>query len=143
MVRHGDWMLIRNSFNHKRALATESDDWHYPAAMELWDMYRTGKTHAWQEDIPKLPRPRLELFHVTADPHQMTNLAGSPEHKAIQRKLEAVLDQWAEETGDNIPDNPTPDRPKGPRRGTDVRGELPGEATGANKINNSGPILEG
>jgi hypothetical protein len=136
-------MLIRNNFNHKQALSTESDDWHYPAAMELWDMYRAGKTFPWQEDTPQVPRPRMELFHVAADPHQLTNLAGQPEYKAIERKLTAVLDQWSIETGDNIPASPTPDRPKGPRRDQDVRGELPGEATGANKINNSGPILEG
>lgn len=143
MVRHGDWMYIRNNFNHKQALSTESDDWHFPAAMELWDMYRAGKTFAWQEDIPQMPRPKVELYHVVADPHQMNNLAGNPQHKAIERKLAGILDQWSEETGDNIPDNPTPDRKKGPRPGKDIRGELPGEATGASKNNNPGPILEG
>jgi arylsulfatase len=81
MVRYGDWLYIRNNFNHKRALATESDDWHYPAAIELWDMYRAGKTYTWQEDIPLVPRPKVELFHVKADPHQMTSLAGQPEFR--------------------------------------------------------------
>ncbi len=141
-VRYGDWLFIRNNFNHKQALSTESDDWHFPAAMELWDMYRAGKTHAWQEDTPLLPRPEVELFHVRADPHQLTNLAGKPEYKAIERKLAGVLERWVLETGDDIPENPTPDRPKGPRRGKDVRGVLPGEKSGASRINNPGPIRE-
>tara|TARA_B100001123_G_scaffold441464_1_gene582687 strand:- start:1135 stop:2667 length:1533 start_codon:yes stop_codon:yes gene_type:complete len=143
MVRHGDWMYIRNNFNHKQNLCAESDDWHFPAAMELWDMYRAGKTFAWQEDIPQLPRPKVELYHVEADPHQLNNLAGKTEYKAVERKLAGVLKQWVEETGDNIPENPTPDRKKGPRPSKDIRGELPGEATGAAKINNPGPVLEG
>ena len=106
-------------------------------------MYRTGKTFAWQEDITADAKAKVELFHVVADPHQINNLADQPEHKAIQRKLTAVLDQWVEETGDDIPANPTPDRPKGPRPGKDVRGDPPGAAKGADKINMPGPILEG
>ena len=141
-VRFGEWLYLRNNFNHKRALSTESDDWHYPAAIELWDMYRAGKTHAWQEDTTLLPRPRVELFHVGADPHQLTNLAGQQEYREIERKLSTVLDQWTTETGDDIPANPTQDRPKGPRRGRDTYGDPPGKATEATKINHPGPIRE-
>ncbi len=141
-VRTKDWLYIHNAFNHKASLSTESDNSQFPAAQELWEKYEAGETFPWQEDIPMNPRPQVELYHVDSDPHQMTNLAHIPEFKAIQRKLAAVLKQWSEETGDTIPANPSPYR--GPIRpqGGDIRGELPGTATGADKINNPGPILE-
>jgi hypothetical protein len=39
-------------------------------------------------------RPAEELYHTAADPAEMTNLAGKPEHAAIQQKLSAELDRW-------------------------------------------------
>ena len=143
MVRYGDWLYIHNAFNHKANLCSESDGSKFGAAIELWEYYRAGKTLPWQEDIPMEPRPQVELYHVKADPHQLTNLAGKPQYSEIQKELAEVLKQWAKETGDTVPENPSPDR--GPTRpqGGDIRGELPGESTGANKINKSGPILKG
>lgn len=141
-VRFGDWLYIHNAFNHKAALSTESDDSKFPAALELWEMYRAGKTLPWQEDVPRVPRPQVELYHVKADPHQMANLADNPEFKAIQRKLAGILKQWSRETGDTVPHNPSPDRGPIRPKGGDKRGELPGQATGANRINNPGPVFE-
>ena len=143
MVRYGDWLYIHNAFNHKANLCSESDGSKFGAAIELWEYYRAGKTMPWQEDIPMEPRPQMELYNVVADPHQLTNLAGQREFLEIQNKLAGVLRQWADETGDTVPDNPSPDRGSVRPRGGDVRGELPGEATNAHKINHPGPILEG
>ena len=143
MVRYGDWLYIHNAFNHKANLCSESDGSKFGSAIELWEYYRAGKTMPWQEDIPMEPRPQMELYHVVSDPHQLTNLAGKREFLEIQNKLAGVLRQWADETGDTVPDNPSPDRGPVRPRGGDVRGELPGEATGAHKINRPGPILEG
>ncbi|MCZ6674319.1 MAG: sulfatase, partial [Verrucomicrobia bacterium] len=75
-VRFGNWLYIHNAFNHKQSLSTESDNSQFPAAQELWDMYEAGKTLPHQEDIPMMPRPQTELFHVKADPHQLVNLSG-------------------------------------------------------------------
>lgn len=142
-VRYGPWLYIRNAYPHKRALSVESDDSKFPAAQELWDRHEAGETLPHQEDIPLVPRPQSELFHVEADPHQLVNLSGRAPYSAIEQKLATALEHWAKETGDNVPENPTPDRPKGPRSGRDLRGEMPGQATGAEKINRPGPILEG
>ena len=54
--------------------------------------------------------------------------------------MQKVLDQWSKETGDTVPDNPTPDRgtiagKRNPHR------EFPGAATGADKINAKGPVM--
>ena len=143
MVRSGDWLYIHNAFNHKANLCSESDGSKFGAAIELWEYFRAGKTLPWQEDIPMEPRPQVELYHVKADPHQLTNLADKPEYRVIQRQLAAVLKRWAKETGDTVPKNPSPDRGSVRPPEGDVRGELPGEATGAHKINHSGPVLEG
>lgn len=141
-VRTKDWLYIHNAFNNKPSLSTESDRSKFPAAIELWEKYDAGETFPWQEDIPLNPRPQVELFHVGSDPLQMTNLAGFPEFKKIQRNLAGILKQWADETGDTIPENPSPDRGPTRPKGGDIRGELPGAATGADKIHNSGPIFE-
>ncbi len=166
-VRYGQWLYIRNAYPNKRNLSAdlfkmlyfrcafrnaypnkrnlsvESNDSKFPAALELWDRYEAGETLPHQEDIPLVPRPQTELFHVNADPHQLVNLSGRARYEAIEKKLASVLERWAVETGDNVPENPTPDRAKGPRPRKDVRGEMPGQATGADKINRAGPVLEG
>ena len=41
-----------------------------------------------------MSRPAEELYHTAADPAEMTNLAGKPEHAAIRKKLSAELDRW-------------------------------------------------
>jgi arylsulfatase len=55
------------------------------------------------------------------------------------------LQQWTEQTGDNIPENLSPDRDAPPgkpqKNKKDFKhGEMPGEATGATEINNPGPV---
>jgi len=48
--------------------------------------------------------------------------------------------QWTRETGDNIPENPTPDRKSLVGKGRNPHLEFSGRATGAEKINHPGPI---
>jgi arylsulfatase A-like enzyme len=45
-------------------------------------------------------RPAEELYDVRRDPDQITNLAGRPAHRAVQRQLRDQLDRWLRETGD-------------------------------------------
>jgi len=45
-------------------------------------------------------RPRFELFDITADPEQLTNIAESPEHRDAKEKLHAALMKELHETGD-------------------------------------------
>lgn len=45
-------------------------------------------------------RPAEELYDLSKDPGQLTNVAGRPEHADAQRKLRAELDRWMAETGD-------------------------------------------
>ncbi len=45
----------------------------------------------------KLPE---ELYDVTADPHEINNLARSPEHQEVLKRMRAALEQWRKETND-------------------------------------------
>ncbi len=140
-VRHGEWLYIRNNRPERPALSAESKAGSYPAAAEYWEYAKEGKLLPWQQDVTIAPRPKVELYHTQADPHQIMNLAGKPEFAAIESKLAGVLDQWSKETADSIPQNPTPDRQKGdPQAG--IRGEIPGASTNATSINLPGPVRE-
>jgi hypothetical protein len=62
-------------------------------------------TSPWDSDAsffhPGNFTPPLSPRRVSeADPHEIRNLAGSPEHREVLDRLRAVLDRWIEETGD-------------------------------------------
>lgn len=136
MVRHDKWMYIRNAWPERMVRCVESDD-RFPAGEELWAARDAGKLRPEQSQVFEQPHPREKLFNVEADPHQIFNLAGRPEYDDVLKQLRSVLDRWTEETGDTVPENPTKDRPEG---GRENRGEFPGAARNATKINAPGPI---
>jgi len=39
------------------------------------------------------PRPVLELYDLEADPSELNNLAGRPEHAAVERELKIALQE--------------------------------------------------
>ncbi len=98
------------------------------------------------------PCPEEELFLVTKDPHQLTNLAANPEYAETLARARALVVTWTKQTGDTIPEQPTPNRHSPPRieDGKIVRGgkakrrnphsEMPGAARNATEINHPGPI---
>ncbi len=49
------------------------------------------------------PRPVFELFDLKADPHELNNLAGKPEHAEVERTLRASLGAWMVREGDYLP----------------------------------------
>ncbi len=42
------------------------------------------------------------LFDLQSDPYQLNNLIGQPQHAALQKRLDAMLQQRLEETGDTF-----------------------------------------
>ena len=100
------------------------------------------------------PCPAEELYRVSKNPDQFTNLAGNPEYAETINQARGLLKNWTEQTGDTIPENPTPHRHSPPRvengkvipsgkRGkrTGPRPKMPGAAKNAGAINHSGQIL--
>ena len=143
MVRWRNWVLIRNAFPERQNLCMEGDPSH-PAGAELWKMHAADKLNKNQLDIFLKPRPALELFDVSKDPHQLRNLADDRQHAAVLTKLIGLLDRWSDETGDTVPKNPTPDRqtPQGKRFKGWKHATQPGTERNATKINHPGPIRD-
>ncbi len=146
MVRHGDWVYIRNAWPERQNLCVEGADTpSMPAARELWEMEAAGKLAPEQRDIFLVPRPAEELYNVEDDPHQLKNVADDPRNGQRLRFLRGLLDRWTEETGDTVPADPTNDRQDaaGKKKADHKRGTMPGSEKGATKINHPGPVLAG
>lgn len=151
MVRFGDFIYIKNNFPNQPNLCYEA---HKDAAgRDLWNAHATGKTTPQQQQIFANPCPKEELYRVSTDLNQFTNLASTPEFAATLEQARGLLEEWTEITGDTIPENPTPNRhtppriedgriiPSGKRTGANnPHAEMPGAAKNAMKINHPGPI---
>jgi len=142
MVRWKNWVFIRNAFPERQIMCVEASD-AYPAGKELWETEKKGLLNSNQKDIFLIPRPAIELYNLEKDPDQLHNIAFETEHKDIINYLTDILDQWSDQTGDTIPENPTNDRQDahGNKYVNHKRGTMPGEEKKADKIYNPGPIL--
>ncbi len=141
MARHGDWLYIRNAWPERQAMCVESSP-KYPSGKELWAAQEQGKLTSDQRDIFQIPRPAEELYRVSVDPHQLSNVAQAPDNQAVLAKLRAALDRWTEETGDTVPENPTNDREDafGKKNAKYKLGTFPGTERNATSIEAPGPI---
>ena len=152
MVRFGDFAYIKNNVPNQPNLCLESHDW--PAGEDLWATHAAGNTTAQQQQIFANPCPEEELFKLSKDPNQFENLAGNPEYAEALKQARLLLANWTEQTGDTIPDNPTPNRHSPPRiedgriipagsfekSKRNPHAEMPGAARGAMEINHPGPV---
>ena len=151
MVRFGDYLYIRNNFPNQPNLCYESDD-HYPAGAELWKAHAAGKTKPSQQQIFANPCPPEELYKVSNDPHQLSNLAKDVKYAKTIKQARALLASWTTQTGDSIPEKPTPHRhdpprivdgkilPPGKTALRNPHAELPGSSKNATKVNHPGPL---
>ena len=150
MVRFGDYLYIKNNYPNQPNLCYEAHQ--DPAGVDLWNAHAAGKTNPKQQQIFANPCPEEELFKVSKDPHQLTNLADNPEYAEVLKKARGALEKWTEQTGDTIPENPTPNRhdppriedgkiiPGGKAKVRNPHAEMPGAAKNAEEINHPGPI---
>jgi arylsulfatase A-like enzyme len=141
MVRCGDFVYLRNAWP-ELPLPGASDTFYTPSADALKDRRAAGRLTAAQQDVFLQPRPAEECYDLSRDPLQLTNLAVATEPPPELARLRDVLVRWTKETGDTVPTNPTPSNivlatgERLPLR----RGEPPGAATHAARINRPGPI---
>ena len=151
MVRFGDYLYIKNNYPDQPNLCYEAHK--DPAGRDLWRAQAAGETTPSQQKLFANPCPSEELFRVSRDPHQLTNLADNPEHAKALDAARRLLGQWTKETGDTIPEDPTPDRHPPPRvedgkivrpgKKTGPRNphrEMPGAARKATALNHPGPL---
>jgi len=143
MVRQGRYVYLRNA-RPELPLPGASDTFYNPSADALRRLDGEGRLNALQRDVFLAPRPAEELYDVALDPVQARNLALEAEPPPALAQLRAVLDRWTRETGDTVPVQYTPANiilATGERIEL-RRGEPPGAAAGAARINSAGPIRE-
>lgn len=78
-VRIGDWKLIRN-------YSAEPYREHAPVTLK-----QTGKRY---------PRPPIELYDLSKDPHELHNIAAL--HPDVVTRMDTILNQWMQSVGDPI-----------------------------------------
>jgi len=142
MVKQGRFVYLRNAWP-ELPLPGASDTFYTPSAAALKRELAAGRLTALQADVFLQPRPAEEFYDLAADPHQANNLAGQPVPPPELARLRGVLEQWTRETGDTVPARPTPSniiQATGQRIEAFRRGEAPGVATQAARINAPGPI---
>lgn len=145
-VRHGDHLLLKN-FRPNLPQQGPADSVRSPSHKSLLMAKENYKLTPAQTDVFLAPRPELELYNVTKDPHQLNNLAGSEATTKIQRELSVVLDEWMQATCDSVPAIISPDtfdRVTGkPLKKANSDGAItPGEDKQADRCNASGPGLK-
>jgi len=72
----------------------------YPMLALMRELHAEGKLTPEQQLFMAETRPAEELFDVQADPWEVKNLAGSPEHQDELKRLRAALDKWIVDTDD-------------------------------------------
>ncbi|MCU0407741.1 MAG: sulfatase [Bacteroidales bacterium] len=143
MVRSRDYLYIQNSRPAFPQLGP-ADAVGSLSFAELDSLRKSGLLTETQRDIFIAPRPAEELYDCNADPFQFRNLAGGKEYRKEFEKMKAVLAEWMQETGDNIPSELTKDwyerAPGYIKTGSfNIRGEQVDEKYSATKINKKGP----
>lgn len=72
---------------------------------DLVQLYAKTQRAVRRGDFKLIRYPRIDrtvLYDVAHDPHELEDLAGRPEHAALQRELEALLRRRLAEAGDDL-----------------------------------------
>jgi N-sulfoglucosamine sulfohydrolase len=85
----------------------------YPVLNQMKQLHAEGKLTPVQAQFMAPRKPEEELYDLEADPHEVHNLAASPEHQAVLKEMRATLQKWIEETGDQGEKPESPESRKG------------------------------
>lgn len=100
-VRTNRWLYIRNGYPQRPHLQPNAYKDGKSIVQRLRAMHEEKSLNELQESLLFAPaRPAEELYDWQADPQQLHNLAGDPNHSGMLQKLRQRLDQWIRETGD-------------------------------------------
>jgi arylsulfatase A-like enzyme len=99
-VRTTRFKLIRTDAYTELPLCTAADIGASASFLDLRARARAGRLTAAQRRLFEAPRARLELYDLSEDPWEITNLADDRAHAATVRELAGVLETWIEGSGD-------------------------------------------
>ncbi|NJK90753.1 MAG: sulfatase [Blastochloris sp.] len=99
-VRDARYKYIRNH-EPQRPYAQEIA---YIEVLETMKAWRAGQAAGTLNPVQALffaeSKPAEELYDLDQDPHEVSNLAGQPEHEAKLQELRGALDKWTQDFGD-------------------------------------------
>ena len=72
----------------------------YPVWKLLGELHRAGQLTPAQEFLCAPHMPAEELYDLEMDPDETVNLASSPQHNAVLKRLRAALENWIKATHD-------------------------------------------
>ncbi|MFZ2641162.1 MAG: sulfatase [Verrucomicrobiia bacterium] len=100
-VRDARYRYIRN-FTADRPFLQKNDykERSYPVWNLLKELHAQGKLTPAQEALCAPTMPAEELYDLENDPYEIKNLASSPEHAAVLKRLRGALEQWIADTHD-------------------------------------------
>jgi len=100
-VRDRRFKYIRN-FYPERPYAQQNvyKDTQYPTLAAMRQLHAKGKLSGPPALFLAPSRPAEELYDLEADPHEIRNLAGRPEHQVRLDRMRRILEEWIRRTGD-------------------------------------------
>jgi arylsulfatase A-like enzyme len=100
-VRTGQYKYIRNYLPERPHLQPNRYKDGKAILKSLRELHATKKLDPLAEKLLFAPtRPKEELYDLTADPNEVTNLAGEPKHAGTLEAMRKKLADWEERTGD-------------------------------------------
>ncbi|MBN2012782.1 sulfatase [candidate division KSB1 bacterium] len=143
MVRSRDFLYVLNE-RPQFSNCGPTDSNRSDSQQDLNARRAAGTLTPEQNDVFLAPRPHEELFDVKDDPEQFENVADDPKYAEPLQEMRQIMQRWRDETADTTPENLTPDwnaRFTAEKLDIEhVRGEMPGAAKNAERVNMEGPF---
>ncbi|MCX8037348.1 MAG: sulfatase [Candidatus Sumerlaeia bacterium] len=100
-ARDRRYRYIRN-FTPDRPFLQRNDykEQSYPVWNLLKELDKEGKLTPPQKFLTAPTMPEEELYDLQNDPYEINNLAKSPEHQDVLKRMRAAVEKWIEETND-------------------------------------------
>lgn len=99
-VRTDRYKYIRNFYPHRSHTQPNRYKDGKKIMVTMRELFAAGKLNAHQARWFLPSRPVEELYDLQSDPHELHNLADSPDHQQMLKKLRGKLDEWIERTRD-------------------------------------------
>jgi len=99
-VSDGRHVYLRNYMPHRSQGQHVNFQFQTPTTQVWWNLFSEGKTNEAQSLFWKTPRAPEELYDLESDPDEVINLAASPEHQAVLKKLRQAQQDFARKIRD-------------------------------------------
>jgi len=99
-VRGERYHYIRNFMPHRPRMQHSNYSERTPIRQEIRRLAAEGKLHGDDAWLMSPDKPAEELYDTRSDPHEIHNLADSPEHRKTLDRMRAALRRWMLDTHD-------------------------------------------